>query len=89
MGLFKITEVPVLDFNEVTGVNDEYLNKSSATVRHLFNNTRLCIYMCLQKVLFDNGSDIKQYFTTLLKDFDIKHVRTKIKTHKLTLQWSG
>ena len=29
--------------------------------------------------MFDNGSDIKKYFTPLLKDFDIKPVLTTIK----------
>ena len=29
--------------------------------------------------MIDNGSDFKLYFTTLLKEFNIKHILTKIK----------
>ena len=47
-------------------------------VIHLFNNTWLCRYLRLQKVVFDNRSEFKWDFTPLLKDFGIKLVLTTI-----------
>ena len=38
-GWFEIVEIPTFDLDEVTAGNDEYIDKSSARVRHLFNNT--------------------------------------------------
>ena len=55
----------------------------------MFNNTWLCRYPRLRKVVFDNGYDFKQDFTPLLNYFDTKDVLMTIKNHKLTLQWSG
>ena len=71
MGWFKIFEVPMYDLDEVTGVNYEYIDKSSAGVSQLFNNTWLSRYLNPHKVVFDNGSKFKRYFTPLLKDFYI------------------
>ena len=48
-------------------------------VIQLFNNKWICRYPRPQKFVFDNGYDFKQYFTPLLKDFDIKHVLTSVK----------
>ena len=45
----------------------------------MFNNTWLCRYLHLRKVVFDHGSEFKRDFTPLLKDFDIKPVLTTIK----------
>ena len=59
--------------------NDEYIDKSSARVSQLINNTWLCIYPRPRKVVFDSRSDFKRYFTPLLKDFGIKPVSTSIK----------
>ena len=78
-GWFKIDKVTTYDLNEVTLGNDYYIYKSYARVIQLFNNTCLSIYPGPHKVVFDNGSDIKKYFTPLLKDFDIKPVLTTIK----------
>ena len=57
IGWFKIVEVPMFGLDEVTGVNDEYIDKSSYIVSQLFNNT--CIRRCPgpRKVVFDNGYD--------------------------------
>ena len=55
------------------------MDKSSARVSQLFNNTFLCRYPRPRKVVFDNGYEFKQYFTPLLKDFAIKPVLTSVK----------
>ena len=79
-GWFEIFEIPTCNLDEVTGGNDEYIDKSSDRFSHLFHNTWLCRYLRPQKDVFDRGSDFKQDFTPLLKNFDIKPVLTKIKT---------
>ena len=38
-GWFKIVKIPTFDLNEVTAVNDESINKSSARVIQLLKNT--------------------------------------------------
>ena len=43
-GLFEIFEIPMFDLDEVTAGNDEYIDKSSARVSQMFNNTWLCKY---------------------------------------------
>ena len=63
-GWFEIFKVPTYVLNEVMGVNDEYIDKSSATVIQLFNNTRISTYSRPCKVVFDNGSEFKN--TSLL-----------------------
>ena len=70
-GWFEIVEVPTFDLDEVTGGNDEYIDKSSDRVSQLFNNTWLQRYLCPRKVVFDNVSEFKLFFTPLLKYFDI------------------
>ena len=57
--IFEIVKVPTYDLGEVTGINDEYVDKSSSRVSQLFNNTWLSIYPCSRKVVFDNGSEFK------------------------------
>ena len=78
-GWFNIVEIPMFDLEEVALGNDEYMDKSSDRVIHLFNNTCLCRYPCPRKVVFDNGSEFKRDFTTLLKDPNIKSVLTSVK----------
>ena len=39
IGWLEIFDIPTFDLNAVTSVNDEYMDKSSARVRQLFNNT--------------------------------------------------
>ena len=48
----------------------------------MFKNTWLCRYPYPCKFVFDNGSEFKKDFTTLLKDFYIKYFLTKIKIPK-------
>ena len=38
---FRTVEIPTYDLDEVTGVNDEYIYKSSARVSQFFNKTWL------------------------------------------------
>ena len=82
MGWFEIVEVPTFDLYEVTGGNDEYIDKSSARVSQLFNNTWLCRYPRPRKLVFDNGSEFTHDFTLLIKDLNIKIVLTKTKNPK-------
>ena len=58
-GWFEIVKIPTFDLDEIRGGNDEYLDKSSARVSQLFNNTWLCRYRRPHKVLFEHGSEFK------------------------------
>ena len=71
--------IPVYDLDEVTGINDNCIDKSSVNDSHLFNNTWLIKYPYPRKVVFDNISEFKQDFIPLIKDFDIKTVLTSTK----------
>ena len=84
---FEITKVLMFDLDEVMGINIKYIDKSSARLSQLLNSTCICIYTHPQKVLFANGFEFKQDFTTFLKEFDIKHVLATIK--KTTSQCYG
>ena len=46
----------------------------------MFNSTWISRYPRPHKVVFDNEYEFKQYFTPLIKGFDIKPVLTTIKT---------
>ena len=76
------------DLDEVTGVNNEYI-ESSARVNQFFNNTRFNRCPLPQKLVFDNGSEFKRDFTTLIKDFDIKTVlmTTKNPQDNAPVEW--
>ena len=78
-GWFGIVKVPTYDLDEVMRNNYEYIDKSSARVIHLFNNTWLSIYPCLHKVFLDNISKFRRDFTPLLKYFNIKPALTTVK----------
>ena len=54
-------------------------NKSSAQISQLFNNTWLCRYPRPKEVIFDNGSEFKMHFSSLLKDYGVKPVPTSVK----------
>ena len=41
-GWFYIVKIPTFDLDKVTEGNNEHIEKSSARVSHLFNNTWLC-----------------------------------------------
>ena len=55
-GWFEIVLVPTYNLDEVTGGNIDYVDKSSYRVSRFFNNTWLCRYSHLRKVIFDNIS---------------------------------
>ena len=78
-GWFEIVNIPTFDLKEVALVNDEYIDKSSDRVSQMFNNTWLWRYPRPRKVVLDNGSELKRYFTPFLNDFDIKPVFTPVK----------
>ena len=65
IGWFDIVEITTFALEEVKLGNDEYIDKSSARVSQLFNNTWICRYLRPRKVVFDNGSEFKQDFTPL------------------------
>ena len=83
-GWFKISEVPYYDSKEVKIVNRNYINKTSAIISQLFNNTWLSCYPRPCRVGFDNVSESKKYFIPLFKYLDIKPVFTKVTTSKWT-----
>ena len=58
-GWFKIVEIPTYNLDEVTGGNDDYIDKSSTSVSQLVNNTWISRYPHSRKGLFDNVSDFK------------------------------
>ena len=78
-GWFEIVKIQTYNLDEVTGVNDEYIYKSSSRVRQLLKKTWLSRYLHPQKAVFDNGSEFKRDFTPLIKDYDITPILTKIK----------
>ena len=69
MGWFEIAKLLTYDIDKVTGGNDDYIDKASARVIQLFNNTCLNIYQRPRKVMFDKVSEFKQYSTHFLKCF--------------------
>ena len=77
-GWFEIAQVPYFDMENVKIGDTEYIDKTSARISQLFNNTWLSRYLRLTRVvLFDNGSEfIRQDFIPLLKDVDVKPVLT-------------
>ena len=57
-GWFEIVEVPKYDLDEVKKGNDEYIDKSYASISQLFKNKWLRRYPRPQKIMFDNGSSL-------------------------------
>ena len=76
---FKIVKIRKFDLKEVALGNGEYIYKSYARVRNLFNKIWKCRYPRPCKVVFNNGSKFKWDFNTLLKDFNVKPVLTSVK----------
>ena len=71
-GWFEIVEVPYYSIEDVEKDEQNYIDKSSARISRLFNQTWLSCYPRPKEIIFDNGSEFKMHFMTLLKDFDIK-----------------
>ena len=76
---FEIVQVPYYNLDEIKMDNREYIDKTSARISQLFNQTWLSRHPRPRRVVFDNGSEFKKDFVLLLKDFDIKPVLTSIK----------
>ena len=79
-GWFEIVEVPnfiVQDVNSKTF--RESIDKTSARISRLFDQTWLSRYPRPKTVIFDNGSEFKKNFVPLLKDWSIKPKCTTIK----------
>ena len=82
-GWFEIVEVPnyiVEDLQNKT--TRESVDKTSARLSRLFDQTWLSRYPRPNKVIFDNGSEFKKDFVPLLKDWSIKPTCTTIKNLK-------
>ena len=54
-GWFEIAQVPYLDIEEIKIGNKEYIDKTSARISQLLNNTWLSRYPRPNWVVFDNG----------------------------------
>ena len=67
-GWFEIVEIHMFDLEEVTKVNDEYIDKSSAMVSHLFNNKWIFRSPGSRKVVFENGSEFKSRLHPFAKE---------------------
>ena len=79
-GWFKIIEVRSYIVADVKSKSlQESIDKSSARISHLFDQTWLSRYPRPSKVVFDNGSEFKKDFVPLLKDWSIKPKCTTIK----------
>ena len=77
-GWFEIVEVPYYSIEDVINNENAYIDKSSARISRLFDQTWLSRYPRPREVIFDNGSEFKMHFMTLLKDFDIKPKPTTV-----------
>ena len=75
-GWFDIAEVPYYSIDDVKENNNDYIDKSSARISQIFEQTWLSRYPRPKRIIFDNGSEFKMHFLTLLKDFDIKPTPT-------------
>ena len=71
-GWFEIAEVPYYSIEDVKKDENEYIDKTSARISKIFEQTWLSRYPRPEEVVCDNGSEFKLHFMTLLKDFDIK-----------------
>lgn len=75
-GWFNVVEVPYYSIDEVKKDEKEYVDKTSARISQLFEQTWLSSYPRPKQIIFDNRSEFKMHFVTLLKDFDIKPIPT-------------
>ena len=79
-GWFEVVEVPNFIVEDVKNKRTiETIDKSSARISRLFDQTWLSRYPRPRKVIFDNGSEFKKDFVPLLKDWSIKPKATTIK----------
>ena len=79
-GWFEIVEVPNYIIKDLKKkISQQTIDKSSARISLLFDQTWLSRYPRPKKVIFDNGSEFKKDFVPLLKDWSIKPQPTTIK----------
>ena len=79
-GWFEIVEIPSYIITDVKNKKlQENIDKSSARISRIFDQTWLSRYPRPSKVVFDNGSEFKKDFVPLLKDWSIKPKCTTVK----------
>ena len=79
-GWFEIVEVPNYVIEDIKHkTTRETVDKTSARISRLFDQTWLSRYPRPRRVIFDNGSEFKKDFVPLLKDWSIKPKTTTIK----------
>ena len=86
-GWFEVVELPTVAVyremkkkdGEIVEVEDEILDKCSASISQLFNKTWLSRYPRPVEVVCDNGSEFKKDFEALLESYSIKRKPTTIK----------
>ena len=67
---------PAIDWFDIA----EIIDKTSAKISPIFNNTLLSRYSRPTNIIFDNGNNFKKDFLHFHKDFSIKSTRTIIKS---------
>ena len=77
-GRFEIVEIPYYKIEDVKKNENEYIDKSSARISQLFDQTWLSRYPRPKQIIFDNGSEFKMNFVVSLKDFDINPTPTTV-----------
>ena len=83
-GKFERSQAPYFDIKEIKIDNKEYIDKTSARISQLFNNTWLLRCPTPNQVLVYNGLEFIKNFLPLLKGFDTTLVLTSIKNTQST-----
>ena len=81
-GWFEIMELPNAECTYVRKgqeIIEVIIDKSSATVSHLFNKSWLSCYPRSKNIIYDNGSEFKLHFEALCDSYGLKRKPTTIK----------
>ena len=81
-GWFEIVELPLTSItvkHEGGSAFEIIIDKTSASVAHLFNTQWLSRYPRSRQIIFDNGSEFKLEFASLCKSYGIKRKPTTVK----------
>ena len=81
-GWFEIMELPNAECTYVRKgqeIIEVIIDKSSATVSHLFNKSWLSRYPRSKNIIYDNGSEFKLHFEALCDSYGLKCKPTTIK----------
>jgi hypothetical protein len=86
-GWFEVVELPTVEVyrqskkkdGTVVFVEEEILDRTSASISRLFNKTWLSRYPRPVEVVCDNGSEFKKDFAELLRSYSIKRKPTTVK----------